>query len=104
MQKQITRALTLATLLIASGLVASCLSDPVSSAGSSNGEVPAGVIARLDNGCEIYRFRDGSSSSKYFVLCPNADTSTTSTESCGKSCTRDVEVPTVTIGDPVVRP
>ena len=44
------------------------------------------------DGCTVYRFRD--SSKRYFTRCDGiaAQSTTTWQESCGKSCTREIEV------------
>lgn len=46
------------------------------------------------DGCTVYRFEDAGRS-RYFVRCSVGNTRTEWTESCGKSCTREVEIPGV---------
>jgi uncharacterized lipoprotein NlpE involved in copper resistance len=43
-------------------------------------------------GCTTYRFYDGRT--VYYTNCVNSNTSTQYSESCGKNCTRDVDVST----------
>ena len=57
------------------------------------------TVAKLftHDGCTVYRFRDGYM--RYFVRCENAATSSTQwRETCGKNCTRDVQIPTGATG------
>jgi len=60
---------------------------------------PAGVGFQVDrlfthDGCTVYRFVDAGYS-RYFARCAGAASSeTTWRESCGKNCTRSVNVPT----------
>ena len=44
-------------------------------------------------GCTVFRFKDGGSN-RYFTRCDGiaAQSTTTWQESCGKSCTREIEV------------
>lgn len=58
---------------------------------SSNSHVPVELLFETD-GCRVYRFEDGGRD-HYFAKCA-VPASTMSTESCGKNCTRDSEVPT----------
>jgi hypothetical protein len=44
------------------------------------------------DGCTVYRFEDAGRS-RYFVRCESGQTRTEWTESCGKNCTRPVEIP-----------
>jgi hypothetical protein len=59
----------------------------------------AGVEFRVDrlfthDSCTVYRFSDGGIY-RYFVKCEGAATSSTEWhESCGKNCTRNVDMPT----------
>lgn len=59
----------------------------------------AGVEFRVDrlfthDGCTVYRFRDGGYA-RYFSKCDGATSSAaTWAESCGKNCSRPVDVPT----------
>lgn len=58
----------------------------------------AGIEFRVDklfthDGCTVYRFND--SGYRYFAKCEGAATSRMEwSESCGKNCTRPVDVPT----------
>lgn len=74
-------------------LCVSCAEPAQETRPSTNPHVPVELLFEVD-GCRVYRFQDGGRD-RYFAKCP-ASASTMSTESCGKHCTRDVEVPTTT--------
>lgn len=52
------------------------------------------VFSKSPDGCTVYQFHNGDRY-QYFTRCPNASTTTsnTSTESCGKNCSRTGESP-----------
>lgn len=82
----------LAILIISALALAGCYKQSESSA-------HAGVDFEVDrlfthDGCTVYRFWDGAGR-RYFARCEGASSAgTTWTETCGKNCTRSVEVPT----------
>jgi len=78
------------TLLIAAALLMGCGERPVSSSQSNNPRIQVDKLFDHD-GCTVYRF-DDAGRSRYFTKC--ATTSNTSwTESCGKNCTHEVNIP-----------
>lgn len=75
-------------------LLLSCDHDPVSSGPTTNPNITVEVLFVKD-GCTMHRFEDGGRS-RYYVTCKDGNLATLTTESCGKSCTTEVEVQTVT--------
>jgi hypothetical protein len=65
-------------------LLVSCAEDPISV--TTNGEFKIGKLFTHE-GCTVYRFMDGMNY-RYFTNC----TSTFWKESCGKNCTRNMEI------------
>ncbi len=89
-----TTTLIVAALALA---VAGCMRKPVETGKSDNAEIPVDRLFTKD-GCTVYRFVDGGNS-RYFVRCDGAASSSTGwNESCGKSCSRPVDIPTVYVG------
>ncbi len=59
---------------------------------------PAGINFVVETlftheGCTVYKFKD-SLTSKYYAKCEAPQSSIMWTESCGKSCSREMHVPT----------
>lgn len=73
-------------LLLASLLLTACTNRVQNRVKTSNSDIDAGLLFELD-GCKIYRFYDGGS--RYFTNCKG---STSWVESCGKNCSKNVEV------------
>jgi len=90
------RTLLVAVCAVAAVLVLSmggCEVPPVSTSPTNNAAVPVSLLFEHD-GCRVYRFED-EGRDHWFVRCAGASSSTASTtENCGKHCTRVVEVPT----------
>lgn len=80
------------TLILA---LLACSADPIASTVTNNPDIVVETLFTKD-GCTVYRFED--SHSRYYVVCDNPckTASTFTTESCGKNCTENVQVPTVT--------
>ncbi len=70
-----------------------CLNDPVSTQPTNNAHVPVSLLFEHD-GCKVFRFTDGQYA-RYFALGTCGDASVSHVESCGKNCSRPVEVPSV---------
>jgi hypothetical protein len=66
--------------------LSSCTKDAAYSETSSNREFKVETLFEYD-GCKVYRFVDAST--KYFTNCKG---STQWTETCGKSCNRNIEI------------
>ena len=79
-----------AILLLAT--LAGCGADPIQRVDTGSPGVTAALIAKVD-GCLLYRVRDGSSETIYFARCPDRET-TRWDRSCGKYCTKNIEVET----------
>lgn len=79
-------------ILCAIVLLAACTRQAEQVTSSSNPEVPIDTLFRKD-GCTMYRFIDAGHY-RYFARCDNGQTSVQSQNSCGKNCTRHVEIPT----------
>jgi hypothetical protein len=77
--------------LIALLLLASCAKDPVATGRTDNPEIDVGTLFDHE-GCRVYRFHDGDRS-VYYAKC-YASSETAWSESCGKNCHRQVNVPT----------
>lgn len=78
-------------IIISFGLLASC-DEPnrgVEVLKTNNSEFDVHLLFEVD-GCKVYRFMDYGRE-RYFSNCNG---SVEWTESCGKNCTRDVQVPT----------
>ncbi len=73
-------------------LLLACPQDPISTETTNNLNVPVEVLFNHD-GCTMYRFEDGGRD-HYFARCPESVT-TVSPQSCGKNCTRDETVTTL---------
>ena len=74
--------------------LAGCPEPPVATAPSNNENVPVDVLFTHD-GCTIYRFKDITY--HYFAKCvdgPRPAAMTITTQSCGKSCHYEDEIPT----------
>lgn len=77
----------LAALLLS---VLGCVKQPVSTASSTNPEVPVALLFE-HQGCKVYRFLD-SGRYMYYVRCGDAaEPIDVHAESCGKSCVRQVQ-------------
>ena len=86
---------TLAVFGIAIALCA-CAKDPQSMANSTNGDVPIAKLAEVDD-CTIYRFHDAGYY-RYFAKCKDgAEASVSSQVSCGKNCTVNDDIQTVSV-------
>lgn len=83
-------------------LLVACYKEPVDRKATDNPEVPVEKLFTQD-GCAVYRFEDGGRM-HYFAKCENATATAMSTESCGKNCIRDVEIPTVNAPQVETRP
>ncbi len=71
-----------------------CTNDPVSVSGTNNRQIQVDELFEHD-GCKVYRFEDGYRD-HYYVRCKDTQPAQTlSTESCGKNCTRPVDIQTV---------
>ncbi len=72
-------------------LLSGCGAKAIETSATENAEIRVDKLFTKD-GCTVYRFYD--SGSKYFVRCDGAaSTSTQWSETCGKGCTRNVQVP-----------
>jgi hypothetical protein len=80
------KRLLLMTLLALAG----CTRGAESTVNASNVNFDVEKLFDVD-GCTVYRFRDGYY--RYFTRC-GCTVNTEWRESCGKNCTRHVEVPT----------
>lgn len=78
---------TVAILLFVGG----CAKRAEYSESTSNSEFHVERLFNTD-GCTVYRFYD-SGYPRYFTKCENSSSSTQWNESCGKNCSRSVEVP-----------
>lgn len=79
---------------VAALFLAGCAAEPQEFVQSNNKDVEVYLLTEAD-GCKIYRFRD-SGRYHYFTRCAvNESVSTLSTQSCGKNCTRPVEIQTL---------
>jgi hypothetical protein len=76
-------------IVAASLLLAACAKEGERQAKSTNEQFEVVQLFRVD-GCTVYRFYDFAAY-RYFVSCSGG---AQWREGCGKSCTRDVDVPT----------
>lgn len=85
--------------IVTIAVAAAILSSMAGCQKAAESSTPVGVEFRVDrlfkhDGCTVYRFDDGGRS-RYFAKCDGATTSSMEwRESCGKNCTRPVDVPT----------
>ncbi len=70
-----------------------CVGEGEREAAVSNPDYNVRLLFVDEHGCRVMRFHDWRY--VYYVVCPDGVTRTSHQESCGKNCTRDVEVPTV---------
>jgi hypothetical protein len=73
------------TMLVSMLLLTACLEKPAQSAATVGVEFVVETLFTHE-GCTVYRFKD-SGDYRYYTNC-SGSTSWTTTESCGKSCTR----------------
>ena len=78
----------IACLLLA---LAGCGERPVERTSTNNAAIQVDTLFTKD-GCTVYRFEDAGRY-RYFVRCDSGHTRTEWTESCGKNCTHEVEIP-----------
>lgn len=77
-------------IVVAVIVLAACTEKPLSTIQSNN---PNYQVDKLfsHEGCDVYRFEDGGH--KYFVRCADkTSVSTNWTETCGRGCSRNVNV------------
>lgn len=75
-------------------LLVGCEKPPIATASTDNREISVNTLFTKD-GCTVYRFEDAGRN-VYFVKCERGGNDAVKwTQSCGKACVRDVEVPSV---------
>lgn len=77
-------------ILVLSLVLISCSKDAEETIKTSNKEINVELLFEVD-GCRVYRFFD--SSYRYFSNCAR-NSMTQWDESCGKNCTRHINLPT----------
>lgn len=89
----ISLLLTVIALLAALG-TSGCVGEGERRVGGTNTSYEITQLFKDSDGCSVRRFQDGLNF-HYYVVCPGGAASTQSTVSCGKNCTREVEIQTV---------
>lgn len=86
----------LAPLVVAGAVLAACDAAPEARAPATNPEVVVVKLFTTDDGCTVYRFRDGVGGyNQYFARCVGVESSSAmSRRNCGKGCSRASEIPT----------
>jgi hypothetical protein len=78
--------------------LAGCVNDPVATSPSNNPDMQVDMLFSHD-GCTVYRFRDITY--HYYVRCHDARSAETlSTRSCGKSCSYEEAIQTLSSSNP----
>lgn len=97
------REVTIIGLFAAGVVLVACGAEPQSVRYDPSG-VKTGLITTI-KGCEVYQIdRGGMTNPIFTTICPAESGQTASTsyqESCGKNCTRNMEVPTNRLGGEV---
>lgn len=78
-------------IIVTAIALAGCGERPVERTSTNNAAIKVDTLFTKD-GCTVYRFEDAGRY-RYFVRCDTGQSRTEWTESCGKNCTHDVEVP-----------